>query len=261
MKVLTDLLKPNHTPTSTTYGVMAAVQGLIVIAMWLWYPAVIFPSLGEVYRATISLITEQQLVVELWESMVTVFQALLISAVVAMAISYLTVLPLFRPVAYIAMKMRYLTMVGTIFFIALLVNSGHNVKLSILVVGTTVYFVTGMVAVIQSTTEEEMNHARTLGMSEWKSFYQVVVLGKLDQMLEVVRQNFAMMWTLIIVAETIFQTEGGIGLLLWKQGRYLHLDAVIAIQIIVLLVGALQDYGFKIIRKFIFPYADLATAR
>jgi len=261
MKLLTDLFKPNHTPTQTTYGAMAAVQLALLLGFWLFYPAQIFPSLGEVIAAFGTLISEQQLLVELWESMVTVFQALLISAIIALGISYLTALPFFRPLAFVAMKMRYNPMIGIIFFIALLVSSGHGVKLSILIVGTTVYFITGMVGVIMSKTEEEMNHARTLGMSEWKTFYQVVVLGKLDQMLEVVRQNFAMMWTLITVAETIFQSEGGVGLLLWKQGRYLHLDAVIAIQILVMFVGAVQDYGFVFLRKFIFPYADLATSR
>jgi ABC-type nitrate/sulfonate/bicarbonate transport system permease component len=261
MKTLTNLFRPNHIPASGTYAAMAVTQLVVIVALWLWYPAQLFPSLGEVLRAFVSLVQEQQLVVELWASMMTVFQALAISALVAILISYLTVLPFFRPLAYLAIKMRYNTMTGIIFFIALLMSSGHGVKLSIMVVGTTVYFITGMTQVILSTTEEEMNHARTLGMGEWRSFYEVVVMGKLDQMLEVIRQNFAMIWTFITVVETIYQTEGGIGLLLWKQGRYLHLDAVVAIQLLVIFVGAVQDYGFVLIRKLLFPYADLESAR
>lgn len=260
MKVLTDLFKPNHTLASGAYATMAMVQVLLVLCIWLFYPAQIFPSLSSVCNSFADLVTQQQLVVELWATMTTVFEALIISTIIALVVSYLTALPFFKPLAYISMKMRYNPMIGIIFFIALLVSSGHNVKLSILIVGTTVYFITGMVTVMNTRTEEEMNHARTLGMSEWKSFYQVVVLGKLDQMLEVVRQNFAMMWTLITVAETIYQSEGGVGLLLWKQGRYLHLEAVIAIQLVVMMIGAIQDYGFVIIRKVIFPYADLESA-
>ena len=86
--------------------------------------------------------------------------------------------------------MRYLTLTGLTFFMALMVSSGHQVKLSVLIFGATVYLVTGMTSVMLPTTQEEMDHARTLGMrgmSKWRSFYEVVVLGKLDEMLEVKR--------------------------------------------------------------------------
>jgi len=72
-----------------------------------------------------------------------------------------------------------------------------------------------------------------------------------------VRQNFAIIWTLITLVETLYQSEGGIGLLLYKQNRYLHLDGVVAIQLVILAVGVAQDYGFEALRKAFFPYAEL----
>jgi len=142
-----------------------------------------------------------------------------------------------------------------------MVSSGHQVKLSVLIFGATVYLVTGMTSVILTTTQEEMDHARTLGMSEWRSFYEVVVLGKLDEMLEVVRQNFAIIWTMITLVETLYQSEGGIGLLLYKQNRYLHLAGVVAIQLVILVTGAVQDYVFEFLRRLFFPYSALTVAK
>jgi NitT/TauT family transport system permease protein len=186
---------------------------------------------------------------------------LAVATVLALLIAYLTALPFFRPLAYAASKMRYLTLTGLTFFMAIMLSSGHQVKLSVLVFATTVYLVTGMTSVILTTTQQEMDHARTLGLGEWRSFWEVVVLGKLDDMLEVVRQNFAIIWTMITLVETLYQSEGGIGLLLYKQNRYLHLDGVVAIQLVILATGAAQDYLFGLLRRVFFPYSMLATAR
>lgn len=256
-----NLFLPNHQPRPTVFLTMVAAQGLVLLLLWLFYPLHLFPTLGEVGRAFLDLVTTQGLVQELWASLLTAMQAVAAATVLALGISYLTALPFFRPLAYAATKLRYLTLTGLTFFMALLLSSGHQVKLSVLIFGATVYFVTGMTSVIQTTTEEEINHARTLGLGEWQSFWEVVVLGKLDLMLEVVRQNVAIIWTMITLVETLYQSEGGIGLLLYKQNRYLHLDGVVAIQLIILATGAAQDYAFVLLRRVFFPYSALAVSR
>ncbi|UOQ77281.1 hypothetical protein MUN84_00655 [Hymenobacter sp. 5516J-16] len=255
------LFLPNGRLPRTTFALMAAAQGALLLLLWLLYPLRLFPSLGDVLRALADMVTTQGLIQELWASMSTALQALGVATVLALLISYLTALPFFRPLAYAASKMRYLTLTGLTFFMALMVSSGHEVKLSVLIFATTVYLVTGMTRVILTTTQQEMDHARTLGLGEWRSFWEVVVLGKLAEMLEVVRQNFAIIWTMITLVETLYQSEGGIGLLLYKQNRYLHLDGVVAIQLVILAAGAAQDYLFGLLRRVFFPYSELAAVR
>ncbi|WP_324673272.1 hypothetical protein [Hymenobacter sp. GOD-10R] len=255
------LFTPNANPQRLVFMSMVAAQAFVLLLLWMFYPLQLFPSLGDVFRSLGSLIADQGLIQELWASMTTALQSIAIATVLALLISYLTALPFFRPIAYAATKMRYLTLTGLTFFMALMVSSGHEVKLSVLIFGATVYLVTGMTSVILTTTQEEMDHARTLGMSEWRAFYEVVVLGKLDEMLEVVRQNFAIIWTMITLVETLYQSEGGIGLLLYKQNRYLHLDGVVAIQLVILATGALQDYVFVLLRRVFFPYSWLGAAK
>ena len=88
-----------------------------------------------------------------------------------------------------------------------------------------------------------------------------MVLGKLPDLLEVVRQNFAIIWTMITLVETLYQSEGGIGLLLYKQNRYLHLAGVVAILLVILATGTLQDYAFEWLRRTFFPYSTLTAAK
>ena len=255
------LFTPNAKPTRSVFLTMVGAQVLALLLLWLFYPLQLFPTLGEVLHSFRDLVTTQGLVQELWASLTTALVALAVATVLALLIAYLTALPFFRPLAFVASKLRYLTLTGLTFFMALLLSSGHQVKLSVLIFGATVYLVTGMTSVILSTTQEEIDHARTLGMSEWRSFLEVVVLGKLPDMLEVVRQNFAIIWTLITLVETLYQSEGGIGLLLYKQNRYLHLDGVVAIQLVILATGAAQDFLFEWLRRLFFPYSTLTAAR
>lgn len=259
--MLKALFTPNAQPRQSVFFTMVAVQVAALLLLWLVYPLQLFPTLGEVLTSFKELVRTQGLIQELWASLTTALAALGIATVLALGISYLTALPFFRPLAFAASKMRYLTLTGLTFFMALLLSSGHQVKLSVLIFGATVYLVTGMTSVILSTTQEELDHARTLGMSEWRSFLEVVVLGKLPDMLEVVRQNFAIIWTMITLVETLYQSEGGIGLLLYKQNRYLHLDGVVAIQLVILATGTLQDYVFEWLRRTFFPYATLTAAK
>jgi ABC-type nitrate/sulfonate/bicarbonate transport system permease component len=259
--MLKTLFTPNAQPRRSVFLSMVAAQVAALLLLWLVYPLQLFPTLGEVLTSFKDLVQTQGLVQELWASLTTALAALGIATVLALLIAYLTALPFFRPLAFAASKMRYLTLTGLTFFMALLLSSGHQVKLSVLIFGATVYLVTGMTSVILNTTQEELDHARTLGMSEWRSFLEVVVLGKLPDMLEVVRQNFAIIWTMITLVETLYQSEGGIGLLLYKQNRYLHLAGVVAIQLVILATGTLQDYVFEWLRRTFFPYSTLTAAK
>ncbi|MBD2770166.1 nitrate ABC transporter permease [Hymenobacter sp. BT664] len=256
-----ELFSPNAKPRPAVFLPMVGCQVLLLLLLWLFYPLQLFPSLGEVLAALQDLLTTQGLLQELWASLTCALGALALATLLALLLAYLTALPFFRPLAYAASKMRYLTLTGLTFFMALLLSSGHQVKLAVLVFAATVYLVTGMTSVMLSTSQEEMDHARTLGMGEWRSFLEVVVRGKLADMLEVVRQNFAIIWTLITLVETLYQSEGGIGLLLYKQNRYLHLDGVLAIQLVILATGATQDYVFSLLRRVFFPYAQLSVAK
>ncbi len=104
-----------------------------------------------------------------------------ITILVSLALSYLTVLPFFRPIAFLFTKGRFLTLVGLSFLFTILTHSGHELKVVLLVFGMSVFFVTSMMSVIQSITRNEFNHARTLRMSEWRVVWEVVILGKIDQ--------------------------------------------------------------------------------
>ncbi|RYF54482.1 MAG: ABC transporter permease subunit, partial [Cytophagaceae bacterium] len=139
----------------------------------------------------------------------------------------------------------------------LITHSGHSLKVWLLVFGITVFFVTSMVGVVQTVSRNELNHARTLRMSEWQVVWEVIILGRIEMVFDVIRQNFAIAWALLTLVEGISRSEGGVGTLLLNQNKHFHLDAVFAIQLAILLVGIALDYGIGFLKRLFCPYASL----
>src|SRR5262249_50721307 len=122
-------------------------------------------------------------------------------------------------------------------------------------------FVTSMAAVIAAIPKADFDHARTLRMNEWRVVWEVVVLGTADKAFEVLRQNAAIGWMMLTMVEGISRAEGGIGAALLSQSKYFRLADVFATQIVLLVVGMLQDYAIGALRRFFAPYADLSLER
>jgi NitT/TauT family transport system permease protein len=98
-------------------------------------------------------------------------------------------------------------------------------------------------------------------MSEWRVVWEVVVLGTFSQAFEAMRQNAAIGWLMLTMVEGLARGEGGVGVLLLNQNKYLNLSAVFAIQLAILVVGLLQDYAIGVLRHLVCPYARLTLER
>jgi sulfonate transport system permease protein len=88
----------------------------------------------------------------------------------------------------------------------------------------------------------------------WESLCEVIIVGKADQVFEVVRQNFAIAWMMITMVEGLNMSEGGIGALMIKDNKYNDLPHVLALQAVILGLGLGFDYLLGLLRHWLFPY-------
>jgi NitT/TauT family transport system permease protein len=254
------VFKPNATVARPTVLLIIVVQ--VVLALIAWYnSSEILPKPPEIFAAFTRLLKEGDLLRELFVSMGLCLQAMGLAILISLALSYLTVLPFFRPTAFIVSKGRFLTLVGLSFVFTLLTSGGHSLKVALMTFGITVFFVTSMVAMLREIPKTDFNHARTLGLNEWQTVWEVIILGRLDQVFEIIRQNFAISWMMLTMVEGISRAEGGIGVMLLNQNKHLNLEAVFAIQFLILLVGIGLDYLIGFIKNIICPYASLSVER
>jgi NitT/TauT family transport system permease protein len=252
---------PNRAISRNTLRIIVASQVAILLLIWINSPFKVLPQPMEVLRAFRGLWFEQGLGRELWTSFSMNLQALGLTVLISLLLSYLVVVPAFRPLANMVSKGRFLGLIGLTFVFTLMVGGGRPLKVSLLVFGMTVFFVTSMASVVLEIPRDKFDHARTLRMSEWKVVWEVVILGTADRAFEVLRQNAAIGWMMLTMVEGISRSEGGVGAMLLNQNKHFHLAEVFAIQLTILAVGLLQDYGIGVLRRIVCPYADLTLER
>lgn len=229
-------------------------MGLWLVAWILFRPA-IFPSPVEVLGAFPDLWTEDGLFQELFTSFIVNVQALAISTAISLGLAYLSVVPAMRPVALAISKLRFVSPAAFLFMLIVITSGGHELKLSLLTIGITVFFVTTMMGVVKNISPEKFDHARTLRMSEWQTVWYVIIRGTLDQAIDTLRDNAAMGWAMLTMVEGLVRSEGGVGVLILNQTKHLNMASAYAVAATIIGVGLLQDYGLGQLRAWACPYA------
>jgi NitT/TauT family transport system permease protein len=190
-----------------------------------------------------------------------VFKGMGISIFVSLLICYISLIPVFNGIAQLVSKMRFLTYTGLLFVFTILLKEGSSIKISLLLLGIIPYFVTSMVSYIGDISQKEYQLCYTLKMNRWQTLYEVVIRGRLHLVLEVIKQNFAISWMMITSVEGISMSEGGLGTLMIKYNKYLHINDVFAILLIIFVTGILFDYFFSLAKVYLFPYTDTKRYR
>jgi len=256
-----DVFLPNRKISSSGMMIIVAVEVFIAIAVWVTSPFKFLPTPGEVFKAFSNLWMTQGLSHELFTSFMLNLTALAISAVISTGLAYLTVIPVFRPIVAAITKGRFLSLAGFTLIFTVMFGGGKNLQVAMLVAGVTVFYITSMASVIGSISKGDLDHARTLRMSEWRVVWEVVVLGTADKAFEVLRQNAAIGWMMLTMVEGVVRSQGGVGVMLLTNEKYFKLPEVYAVQLAILVIGLLQDGGIALIRKMVCPYADLTLER
>jgi ABC-type nitrate/sulfonate/bicarbonate transport system permease component len=244
---------------------IAGNQQLIIILLWIslvfsyWFFASmgskhLFPTPGQVWTGMQDLYNEG-LAVHLVSSLGLCFQAALYSLLISLSIVYLSPLPLIRPVAVLLSKLRYLPLTGITFYMAILVSNARSMQVWVLVVFMSVYFITSLLGVLKDIPEDEINHARSLKCSRWEILWEVVIKGRLDYVLDVLRQNLAIIWMMLVTVESILVATGGLGVLIKNSDKFANHGRIVALQIVILLIGLSLDWLLQAARKGLFRYS------
>ena len=258
---LKDIFLPNRAVSRSSLLIIVSFWVFSFLMVWTTSSIKAIPRPMEVYKELQNLWFNMGLGPELIKSIELNVRALLASSVICLALSYLTVIPLFRPLINAFSKGRFLSLVGFSFVFTLLLGGGASLKFSLLVFGMSVFYLTSMAAVVAEIPKADFDHARTLRMPEWKVVWEVVVRGTFDQAFEAMRQNAAIGWMMLTMVEGIVRSEGGVGAMLLNEQKHFKIEAIFAIQIIILIIGLCQDYLIGVIRRVVCPYAALTLER
>ena len=232
---------------------------LILMGIWFISASIsethLFPTPTQVGNGFVSLWNEG-LVVHLFSSIALCTQAVAISVIISLIFGYSTTLPILRPIGLLISKLRYLPLTGIAFYIAIVLSGARDIQIWVLVVFMTTFLTTSLIQMIMDIPEEEFAHAKTLGCNRWEILWEVVVKGRIDYVFELVRQNLAIVWVMIVTVEGILAAAGGLGFLIKNNDKLGDNGKVIALQTIIILVGIMLDFVITKIRKLLFRYSN-----
>lgn len=260
MKNFLSVFIPNKTLSKSTGILLILAQAALLLYVWCFGSFVFLPSPAETI-SSFSTLWSRGLGAELMTSFYLNLQAIGISLVLSLILAYASVIPIFRPSAAMATKLRFLSLAGLTFFFTMASKNGHELKLYLLVYSISVFFVTSMIDVLAAIPKVQYDLARTLRMGEWRVVWEVIVLGQADKVFDVLRQNAAIGWMMLTMIEGMSRSEGGIGSILLNQNKLFNLSSVLAIQLIILSVGLGQDYAIGVLKNIFCPYATLTTEK
>jgi NitT/TauT family transport system permease protein len=253
------IFQPFGKISKQTFTTMVITQAILTLLLWHSTSNGLIPQPLKVAKAFAHLLSTRLLMDNILISLGLTLQAMAYSIFITLGFAYLSVIPFFNSMAQFIVKCRYLTLTGLIFIFTLLTKDGNQLKLSLLVFGIVPFFVTSFLSVIININKQEYELCKTLGYSNWQTLYEVIVIGKADQVFEILRQNFAISWLMITLVEGLNMSEGGIGTLLIKYNKYNDLTNVLALQLVIFLIGICFDYLLGTIRHWLFPHTRIAS--
>jgi ABC-type nitrate/sulfonate/bicarbonate transport system permease component len=235
--------------------------GWIVMLLALWFLGTmgtkhLFPSPTQTFKAFTELFSEG-LVVHIFSSLALCFSSIFIAVILSMLFAYLWPIPLFKPVSEFITKFRFLPLAGLTLYITLIIHDARNMQIWILVLFLTTFLTTSLISVIACIPQEEFDHAKTLKCNRWEVLWQVVILGRIDYVIDVIRQNLAITWMMLVTVESTLAAAGGLGFLIKNSDKFSNHSRIIALQIIILLIGLALDWFINFLRKAIFRYSKI----
>lgn len=128
-------------------------------------------------------------------------------------------------------------------------------KVMLILIGT-VFFNTLMIAnVVWQVPTELIRVAFTLGASNLAVLRKVILPYSVPGVIDAARVNLAAAWNLIVVAE-LFAANEGLGFRIVRSQKFLQIDTIFAVLIVIGLLGLTSDLLLRIARDRLSPWSQ-----
>jgi ABC-type nitrate/sulfonate/bicarbonate transport system permease component len=235
----------------------------VIFLFWMFTPIQGMPYPSEVFDAFQRMFGSEandsgNLVYNTWVTLKLNVFGLFLASLLSLMIAYLSCLPFLQPLNQILQWLRYLPIVAFNLVFLSIFTIGWSMKVAMLTAGMAFFLITSMTAVIGQIPRLKFELARVLNYSDRKTFWTVVVRPTLPAMIDVVAQNAAMGWVMIVAIETFNRTEGGLGAAIYSYSSINQKAEVYVYLIVIGVVAVLEDQFFYWLKRVVFPYTTIA---
>ncbi len=215
----------------------------------------LFPSPGDVTDALRNLFSERAFHTDVLASLQRILISFGLAVIIAVPLGVLmgafpVVEAFFSP---LVSAFRYLPAPAFIPLLLMWLGTGDTQKIALLMLGVIWFLVTLVCDIVKQTPVDFIETSRTLGGSRRSILWTVVVPYSLPGIVDTCRQMLAVSWTYLVIAEIVAATDG-IGAMMMRARRFVHVDDIMAGILIIGTLGLLCDLAFRGFYWLIFPY-------
>jgi NitT/TauT family transport system permease protein len=215
----------------------------------------LLPTPSEVVLAIPDLFLKNNLMVDVWLSIERNFIGYFKAIMYAIPIGFVIGLfPIFRSLfsKYID-AIRFLPLAATTGIFILWYGIGEEVKVNFLAFSIFVYLLPVVIQRIDEVDSVYLQTAKTMGATKWQMIKTIFIPAVFSKIFDDIRVMVAISWTYIVIAELINAT-GGLGHKIQILARQSNTEGVFAVLFIIISLGVIQDFIFKLLDRLMFKY-------
>lgn len=218
-------------------------------------PSALFPPPLEVLDALRELFLEKGFAADVWASLKRIGISFGLAVLIAVPLGVLMgtfalVAAFFNP---LVSAFRYLPAPAFIPLLLMWLGTGDEQKIALLMLGVIWFLITLVADVTSQVSQDLIETSRTLGGSRRVVLWTVIVPAALPGIVDTCRQMLAVSWTYLVIAEIVAATDG-IGAMMMRARRFVHVDDIMAGIVVIGLLGLLCDLAFRALHWAWFPY-------
>ena len=222
-----------------------------------WVNATFMPPPQKVLTGLYDLIVHENFMLDIGVSIYRIVVSFALACAVAVPLgilmgSFKRVEAFFNP---LVSAWRYLPAPSFIPLLLMWFGTGDGQKLALLFIGVIWFLITLIMDHVKAVRTELIETSVTLGGNRWQVLWTVVIPASMPNIVVAMRQMLAVSWTYLVIAEIVAATDG-IGAVMMRAKRFLHVDEIMAGILVIGILGLLFDFLFRVVHKLLFPYLN-----
>ena len=213
------------------------------------------PGVIEVVGEIAYLIREKGFVGDIGKSLYRIYVSFFVACMVAIPLGlfmgcFIKLRVLINPMVG---GLRYLPAASFVPLLLVYLGPTDTAKMALLFLGCVFFLIALILDNVLAVPRELIESAQTMGASRRHIVFRVTLPAAAPQIVDSMRNMIAVSWTYLVIAEIVAATDG-IGAVMMRGAKFLHIDIIMAGILTIGVLGVLTDMLFRFARRLLFPY-------
>jgi len=213
------------------------------------------PGVDEVVGKILYLLINKDFISDIGVSLYRIYLSFFVACLVAVPLGlimgcFVKVRALVNPTVG---GLRYLPAASFVPLLLVYLGPTDTAKMALLFLGCVFFLIALILDNVLAVPKEFVESAQTMGANRRHIVLRVALPAAAPQILDSMRNMIAVSWTYLVIAEIVAATDG-IGAVMMRGAKFLHIDIIMAGILTIGVLGVLTDILFRNASRFLFPH-------